>query len=89
MRNLGIEMIPADSPEIRGRIERIFRIHQNRLPKGLTAHGITVMDDANRYIEQEYRAEINNKLIKPAAENGSAFVRWTGANLDDIFEKNT
>lgn len=84
MRNLGIEMIPADSPEIRGRIEKIFRIHQNRLPKELSVHGITVMDDANRYIEQEYRVEINNELIKPATEDGSGFAPWTGANLDDI-----
>ena len=34
MRQLGVERIPADSPEARGRCERMFNTHQERLPKG-------------------------------------------------------
>ena len=41
MRQLGIEMIPAYSPEVRGRSERAFGTHQGRLPKELAAVGIT------------------------------------------------
>ena len=40
MRQLGVEMIPAYSPEARGRCERMFATHQERLPKELAAHGI-------------------------------------------------
>ena len=41
MRHLGIEMLPAYSPEARGRSERAFETHQGRLPKELAYHGIT------------------------------------------------
>ena len=39
MRQLGVEMIPAYSPEARGRCERMFATHQERLPKELAARG--------------------------------------------------
>jgi len=84
MSHLGIEMIPAYSPEARGRSERAFSTHQDRLPKELALQGITEMDDANRYIEQVYRQEFNREFMRPAAEEGSAFVPWTGPSLDDI-----
>lgn len=41
MQQLGIEMIPAYSPQARGRSERMFRTHQDRLPKELAAAGPT------------------------------------------------
>jgi hypothetical protein len=84
MSNLGIEMIPAYSPEARGRSERAFRTHQDRLPKELADHGITEMDDANQYLKHVYQIEFNREFMKPATEEGSAFVPWTGTNLDDI-----
>ena len=40
MSHLGIEMIPAYSPEARGRSERAFSTHQDRLPKELALQGI-------------------------------------------------
>jgi hypothetical protein len=41
MKRLGITMIPADSPEARGRSERAFATHQDRLVKELALAGIT------------------------------------------------
>ena len=84
MSHLGIEMIPAYSPEARGRSERAFRTHQDRLPKELAVHGITEMADANRYRKQVYRQEFNREFKKSPAEEGSTFVPWVGANIDDI-----
>lgn len=84
MQHLGIEMIPAYSPEARGRSERVFRTHQDRLQKELAIHGITTIDDANRYLDQVYRESFNAEFMQPAAEEGSAFVPWIGDNLDDI-----
>jgi len=84
MANLGIEMIPAYSPEARGRSERVFSTHQGRLPKELATQGITEMDDANRYLDQVYRIEFNKEFMHAAPEEGAVFVPWTGGNLDDI-----
>jgi len=50
MKHLGIQMIAAYSPEARGRSERTFRTHQDRLVKELALHNITTMDAANRYL---------------------------------------
>jgi len=84
MAQLGIEMIPAYSPEARGRIERAFRTHQDRLPKELAFHGVTGIQEVNRYLEQTYLPAHNAEFIQPPLEEGSAFVGWIGANLDDI-----
>jgi len=84
MKQLGIEMIAAYSPEARGRSERAFRTHQDRLPKELAVHGITTMDAANRYLSQVYQPAFNTEFMQPAVEKGTAFVPWVGANLNDI-----
>jgi len=84
MKHLGIQMIPAYSPEARGRSERAFETHQDRLVKELALHGITDMNAANRYLSQVYLPAFNAEFMKPPPENGSAFVPWTGNNLDDI-----
>jgi hypothetical protein len=50
MRRLGIEMIPAYSPEAGGRSERMFGTLQKRLPQELRLQGITDMAQANRFL---------------------------------------
>ena len=84
MRHLGIDMIPAYSPEARGRSERAFGTHQGRLPKELAYHGITDMDEANRYLTEVYMPAHNAEFMHPALEQGTAFIKWMGTNLDDI-----
>lgn len=84
MKQLGIEMIPAYSPEARGRSERAFATHQGRLPRELAAAGITDMAEANRYIAEIYLPAFNAEFAVPAREEGTAFVPWIGGNLDDI-----
>ena len=84
MRQLGIEMIPAYSPEARGRSERAFKTHQERLPKELALKGIATMEAANRYIEEVYLPSFNSEFMHPAVLEGSAFVPLLGINLDDI-----
>jgi TPP-dependent 2-oxoacid decarboxylase len=84
MKQLGIQMIAAYSPQARGRSERAFQTHQDRLVKELSLHGITTMDEANRYLAQVYMPAFNAEFKKPASEEGSAFVPWVGEDLDDI-----
>jgi len=80
MRRLGIEMIPAYSPEARGRSERMFRTHQERLPRELALAGITDRVSANRYLAESYRPAFNAEFMQPAMEEGSAFVAWIGGH---------
>ena len=84
MRHLGIDMIPAYSPEARGRSERAFGTHQERLSKELAYHGITDMEEANRYLTEVYMPAYNEEFMRPAREQGTAFIKWMGTNLDDI-----
>ncbi|WP_273704011.1 ISNCY family transposase [Candidatus Accumulibacter vicinus] len=84
MKRLGIEMIAAYSPEARGRSERMFCTHQDRLPRELALAGITDLAAANRYLTEVYRPAFNAEFMQPAMEEGSAFVGWIGGPLDGI-----
>jgi hypothetical protein len=84
MKQLCIEMIPAYSPEARGRSERAFGTHQDRLTKELAAAGITTIEQANQYLLDVYMPAYNKEFACPPQEKGSAFVPWVGPNLDDI-----
>jgi hypothetical protein len=84
LRQLGIEMIAAYSPEARGRSERAFGTHQGRLPQELALAGITGMASANRYLTDVYLPAFNTEFAQAAMEEGSAFVPWIGGYLDDI-----
>ena len=84
MARLGIEMIPAYSPEARGRSERAFATHQGRLPRELALAAITDLTTANRYLAEVYRPAFNAEFAVPPAESGSAFVAWrAGEDLND------
>jgi len=84
MRHLGIEMIPAYSPEARGRSERAFRTHQDRLVKELALAGITEMNKANAYISDVYMPAYNDEFAVVPEESASMFVPWAGTPLQDI-----
>ncbi len=84
MRQLGIEMIPAYSPEARGRSERAFRTHQERLVKELAVAGITDMKNANAYIRNIYLPAFNDEFSVPPEEAASMFVSWAGTTVEDI-----
>ena len=71
---LGIEHIPAYSPEARGRSERMFGTLQERLPKELALAGITEIEAANRFIRQVYLPRHNARFARSAACEGTAFV---------------
>jgi hypothetical protein len=84
MAQLGIQMIAAYSPEARGRSERAFGTHQQRLPKELAKAGVTDIAGANRYLDKRYRRAHNSEFGVRTAESASAFVEFIGANLGDI-----
>lgn len=83
MKQLGIQMIAAYSPEARGRSERFFGTLQGRLPNELALHGITDMADANDYLKS-YWPRFNRTFSVDAPESGNAFVAVLDAPLKDI-----
>jgi transposase len=85
LRELGIQMIPAYSPQARGRSERGFSTWQGRLPQELRRRGITTLEEANRFLREEYIAEFNQRFSKPATQRGTAFVPLRRKDLDLVF----
>jgi hypothetical protein len=63
---LGIEHIPAYSPEARGRSERAFGTLQSRLPKELRLFGINDIATVNQYIREVYLPMHNKLFARPA-----------------------
>jgi transposase len=84
LQQVGITLIPAYSPEARGRSERVFRTLQDRLPKELALAGITEMAAANRYLVERFLPAYNRRFAVPAPEVGTAFVPWSGSGLADL-----
>lgn len=82
MKQLGIEMIAAYSPEARGRSERMFGTLQMRLPLELKSAGITTMDDANRFLKHSFVPEFNRRFCVAPQIAKSAFVPWITGNID-------
>jgi hypothetical protein len=85
LRELGVQMIPAYSPQARGRSERNFSTWQGRLPQELRLRGIGSLEAANRFLREHYIAEFNRRFQVPATQRGSAFVRRSSKDLDLIF----
>jgi transposase len=84
LKELGIQMIPAYSPQARGRSERNFRTWQGRLPQELRLAGITTLPQANAFLRR-YIVEFNRRFRVPAAQPGSAFVPAEPRRLPYVF----
>jgi hypothetical protein len=89
MRELGIEMIPAYSPQARGRSERNFGTWQNRLPQELRLAGVSTLEEANKFLRERYIAEFNGMFAKAAREKGTAFRKCDRKDLDQVFSIQT
>jgi hypothetical protein len=84
LAQLGIEHIPAYSPEARGRSERMFGTLQDRLAKELQLAGIADIEAANRFIREVYLPAHNARFARPPALPESAFVPVAPAQLREI-----
>ena len=84
MSQLGIRMIAAYSPEARGRSERAFSTHQDRLVKELAMERITEIKQANDYLANTYMPAHNAEFATAPQEPDSVFVPWAGTALQDI-----
>jgi len=85
LHELGVQMIPAYSPEARGRSERNFSTWQGRLPQELRLRQIRTLEAANRFLRENYIAEFNRRFQVAPRQRGSAFVPCRSRDLDRIF----
>jgi len=86
---LNIHMIPAYSPQARGRMERSYGTWQGRLPQELRLAGIQNVEDANRFLLELYIADFNRKFTVKAATPGTAFRKCGRRDLDLVFSIKT
>jgi hypothetical protein len=84
LRELGIQWIPAHSPQAKGRVERLWGTFQDRLVSELRLAKARTLDDANAVL-QAFLPRYNARFTRPAAQLGSAYRPLPPAlNLDDI-----
>ena len=89
MKELGVQMIAAYSPQARGRSERSFGTWQGRLPQELRLAGVTTIEGANQFLREQYIARFNQQFAIAAEEEGTAFRRTSRTDLDWIFTVQT
>jgi len=54
------------------------------MPKEMAYHGLTDMEQANRYLTEVYMPQYNEGFSHPAREQGTGFIQRIETNLDDI-----
>jgi transposase len=70
MKELGVELICAHSPQAKGRVERRNAVFQDRLVKALRLEGISDLESANRFLEDRFLAELNARFTVRAKRGG-------------------
>src|SRR6202050_2546356 len=85
LRELGVRLIPAYSPQARGRSERNFGTGQGRLPPELRLRAIRTGEAANAFLAGEDIAECNAQFRVQATQAGSAFTVCRQRDLAGIF----
>jgi hypothetical protein len=84
LKELGVELIHANSPQAKGRIERLFGTFQDRLVKEMRLRGIRTIEEANRFLE-EYLPEYNSRFaVCPREKDNLHRPIGRGVNLDAI-----
>jgi hypothetical protein len=83
MEQLGVRLILANSPQAKGRVERMNGLLQDRLVKALRLEGIDQLDSANGYLERTFLPALNRQFVRPAAQSADVH-RAVPRNLDEI-----
>ena len=83
MKDLEVELILANSPEAKGRVERMNGTLQDRLTKAMRLAGISDIASANRLLDDAFLGSFNDRFMVPAADQGDAH-RMTAATLSEV-----
>lgn len=89
MKEFCVNVIHADSPQAKGRVERLFRTLQDRLVKEMRLEKISTIEDANKFIAR-YLPRHNKKFaVKPAKQSDLHREIPRSTNLDRILCRKT
>jgi transposase len=85
-QKLGIEIIPAYSPQAKGRVERNHGVYQDRLVKELRLEQITTIEGANTLLRTGFCEELNRKFaVRPQSDRDAHIPLPKGVRLESIF----
>ena len=85
MKFLGVQVIAANSPQAKGRVERVNRTFQDRLVKELKLLGITTIAQANAYLEKKFLGSLNELISKTPSAGANVHRRVPrGLRLEDV-----
>ncbi len=85
LHELNIDIICANTPQAKGRVERANRTLQDRLVKELRLHNINNIEEGNLFLES-FRQDYNNRFAKPAINNKDVHRPFSEHdNLKDCF----
>lgn len=84
LAELGIEWIPAHSPQAKGRIERLFRTLQDRLVKEMRLAEIRTLEEANRFLEEVFLPFWERRYARVPRQAHDAHRGLQGYRLEQI-----
>jgi len=90
METLNTEIIHAQSAEAKGRVENLFKTLQDRLIKELRLNNISTVEDANRFLEEDFLPRFNAKfMVEPRtdADLHKKLTKQEENKLDSIFSR--
>ena len=70
MEQLGVELILANSPQAKGRVERMNGVLQDRLVKEMRLAGISDMESANRFLDGKYLRGVQPAVCAGGGQSG-------------------
>lgn len=82
LKELGVRMLHAHSPQAKGRIERLFQTFQDRLVKEMRLKGVSTIPEANRFLAS-YLPGYNRRFSVPP-KKAEDLHRTLNADLDTI-----
>jgi transposase len=85
VKELGVDVIYADSPQAKGRIERLFRTFQNRLIKEMRLRSIRSTEEANRFLAHYLPAYARRFAVQPANDTDLHRPMRKDVDLDAVF----
>ncbi len=84
MKQLDVELILANSPQAKGRVERCNGTLQDRLVKAMRLAGVSDIAAANRLLEESFLASFNERFTAPAARPGDDAHRAATVELNEV-----
>ncbi len=88
-KELGIRVIHANSPQAKGRIERSFRIDQDRLIKEMHLANVSTIEEANKFLKSYWSKHNKRFSVKPLKETDLHRLVPKGMDLDAILCRKT